>query len=76
MEARSNLLTSLEESIASQSAEEDIAKFISHAKQSEHTHKYAHALQLLDLQMERLRWGHYFVQVSIVYVLTDINNAL
>jgi hypothetical protein len=53
MEARSNLLTSLEESIALQSAEEDIAKFISLAKQSEHTHKYAHALQLLDLQMER-----------------------
>lgn len=54
MEARSSLLATLEEAIASQSAELDIANFISHAKQSEHTHKYAHALQLLDLQMERV----------------------
>lgn len=57
IEARINHLQGLEEAIAGQSAEVDIAMFISQAKQSEHTHKYAHALQLLDLQMERFRYS-------------------
>jgi hypothetical protein len=45
---RSKLLSTLEASVAKQSVVDDIQVFINQSKQTELTHKYTNALQLMD----------------------------
>ena len=46
--ARSKLLSTLEDAVAKQSMIDDIQLFINQYKQTELTHKYTNALQLMD----------------------------
>lgn len=50
---RSELLTTLEEAIHSQDAEEDLSLFISQEKHVELTHKYTNAISLMDLHIRK-----------------------
>lgn len=51
--ARSELLTTLEEAIASQDADQDLSLFIAQEKHVELTHKYTSAIGLMDLHLKK-----------------------
>jgi hypothetical protein len=53
LKAKEEQLLLLEEAITCQESEEDLLLYITQAKQTEHTHKYACAIQMLDEYLYR-----------------------
>ena len=51
--ARSELLTVLEDAINSQNVEDDLSLFISQEKNVELTHKYTNAINLMDIHFKK-----------------------
>ncbi len=56
--ARSELLKVLEDAINSQNAEDDLSLFISQEKNTELTHKYTNAVNLMDLHLKKKYVAH------------------